>query len=1371
MAATFNESQKIDYLWKKVGYGVTKTAEETTKQAFNESIPSPLLYRGDLIWMESNQIPSTSPAATSSIVQVYQDGVGSFSPSVECTEDLTSPDNQTWKTNLTNWVPTQFGSSYLVQVYVANTGVTNPQTSGTKLFQAGSGTDDTWFFDYQSGVLNFNGTNIPAQITGGVTGKSIYIVGYRYVGLIGVTNQPSGNISGNTNIGNLNFTNTTISTITTNSNIYLTPNGTGNLHVTTSLTASGNIVANTGAFYIGDGGFLGNLNTSGVSNGNSNVSIPSSNGNVNISAVGNTTLVVAGNGVNVFGYLTVTGTLIAGNINSNVSSNTVTANSANISGNLYVADTATIGNVRTDHILYANGQPWDLQEAAGANTQIQYNDGNTNFGASANFTFDQTTNLLTVIGNINTTNANLGNLVTANYVNVSSILNGNVGNFSGNLTSLNANLGNLVIANFYKGAFDNTSSNQSNITTVGNLTFLNVDGVANLANALNVQGVANLANTLSVQGVANLANVLNVNGNINANSNIIANANITGANLNTLGLANIGNLEISGKVTGNLIPTIDADGLGNGYNLGTATYRWKDLFLSGNSVYLGEQSITSNASGITLANTTFVTDLQVSNNATINLALTGNTANFSGNVIMPNATVNLELTGNTANFSGNIVALNTNAGNLLLANVANFAVNLVTNNATVNLELTGNTANFSGNVVALNTNAGNLLLANVANISGNLITNNSTINLQLQANTANFSGNVQMDKWLTVADTANVGNLRTDHILYANGVPWDLQEAAGANTEIQYNDGVGNFGASANFTFNYATNLLTVTGNANIASNLYVADTALIGNVRTDHILYANGQPWDLQEAAGSNTQIQFNDGNTNFGASANFTFNQATNLLDVVGNANIASNLYVADTALLGNMRTDHLLYANGSPWDLQEAAGLVTYIQYNADNGDFGASANFTYNDTTQLFTIAGNISASNASLGNLASANYINVLANLSVADTANVGVLRTNYLLYANGQPWDLQEAAGSNTQIQYNDGNTNFGASANFTFNPATNLLNVIGNANVTNFNASGTINAIGNISAGNANLGNLTTSNYFHGIFDNTSSSQPNITSVGNLTNLTIGNATSNVVIVNGNITATGNINANNMNGNFTGTFTGNVIGNITGIGSNTQVLFNYDGDVNGSNAFVFDYAANILILTGTGNITGNLNVSSNVTAANGVFGNISTTGVAGDITGANLISTVTLTASGNITSANANLGNTAIANNVIANTFQMGVGVNEFYHSTVYFATTIATTPNQVLWSTSIANLSAIDFTIISTDETSNTRQTAKIAAAVLGTEVVFNEYSGLYINGGVGSFSVNYQAGSPDTVKLVVTPDSSNLTKYNMMIIQYAK
>ena len=198
MAASFNESQKLDYLWKKLGYGVAKTSipppGSGSKEAFNESIASPLLYRGDLVWKYSGSIPASPPDNTSSIVQVYKDGGGGgYSATVQCTEDLTSPDNQTWKTNLANWIPTQFGDNYLILVFVDTTGSTTPQTTGTRLFQAGSGSDDTWFFDYQAGILNFNGAAIPSVITGGVSGKSVFVVGYRYIGAFGVganvTNQ------------------------------------------------------------------------------------------------------------------------------------------------------------------------------------------------------------------------------------------------------------------------------------------------------------------------------------------------------------------------------------------------------------------------------------------------------------------------------------------------------------------------------------------------------------------------------------------------------------------------------------------------------------------------------------------------------------------------------------------------------------------------------------------------------------------------------------------------------------------------------------------------------------------------------------------------------------------------------------------------------------------------------------------------------------------------------------------------------------------------------------------------------------------------------------------------------------------------------
>jgi hypothetical protein len=300
MAATFNESQKIDYLWKKVGYGVAKTAEPTSKEAFNESIASPLLYRGDLVWTSSGDIPATPPTNTTSLVQVYKDGGGGgYSPTVECTEDLTAPDNQTWKTNLTNWVPTQFGDNYLVQVYVAASGITNPQTAGTKLFAAGSGNDDTWFFDYQAGILNFNGANIPSQITGGVTGKSIYIVGYRYVGPFGVGGStPTQIVSGTSNV----------SVVSSGGNVSVGIGGTGNVAVfsITGLSVTGNI---TGNYFIGNGSLLTGISTSGgnISNGTSNVNIATANGNVTIGVAGTSNVAVFTN----------TGVSLTGNVTAN----------------------------------------------------------------------------------------------------------------------------------------------------------------------------------------------------------------------------------------------------------------------------------------------------------------------------------------------------------------------------------------------------------------------------------------------------------------------------------------------------------------------------------------------------------------------------------------------------------------------------------------------------------------------------------------------------------------------------------------------------------------------------------------------------------------------------------------------------------------------------------------------------------------------------------------------------------------------------------------------------------------------------------------------------------------------------------------------
>ncbi len=116
------------------------------------------------------------------------------------------------------------------------------------------------------------GETIPAALT---AGKVLYIVGYRYVGLTGVTNLPSG-----TDIGNIQITGSNIAGTSANANVNLNPNGSGQVVVAGNITAS---------YLFGNGSQLSGIDTSGVSNGTSNLSIPTANGNVNITAGGNTT--------------------------------------------------------------------------------------------------------------------------------------------------------------------------------------------------------------------------------------------------------------------------------------------------------------------------------------------------------------------------------------------------------------------------------------------------------------------------------------------------------------------------------------------------------------------------------------------------------------------------------------------------------------------------------------------------------------------------------------------------------------------------------------------------------------------------------------------------------------------------------------------------------------------------------------------------------------------------------------------------------------------------------------------------------------------------------------------------------------------------
>ena len=205
------DSQKVDYLWKKLGYGSTKTDTNTNKKAPNEAIASPLLLRGDKVWKQAGSIPGVLPGSSAGVVTVYPTSLPD-----ECTLDGTATANRSWLTGLTDWIPPELGSTYQVKVYIHTSGSAGSAASGgDQVFATGSGNDDEWFFDYQSGVLHFIGENLPDGIT--FTGKSVYISGGRYTGTFGV----GASAGEDSTIGNLEVSGTTITTVTASENIIL----------------------------------------------------------------------------------------------------------------------------------------------------------------------------------------------------------------------------------------------------------------------------------------------------------------------------------------------------------------------------------------------------------------------------------------------------------------------------------------------------------------------------------------------------------------------------------------------------------------------------------------------------------------------------------------------------------------------------------------------------------------------------------------------------------------------------------------------------------------------------------------------------------------------------------------------------------------------------------------------------------------------------------------------------------------------------------------------------------------------------------------------------------------------------------------------
>jgi hypothetical protein len=451
-------SQKVDLLYKQA-FGVTKTDTEANKSPSNEAIASPLLNRGDTLWTQADQIPGVAATVTG-IVTAYT-GTGA----AECTADNTTVPvggvYPTWKTSLTYWIPAEFGATYSVSVFVDDAGVADPTSTGTQIFGAGSGGTGEFFYNYQSGVLNFIGETIPAALT---STKVLYIVGYRYVGKTGVNNLPD------SQIGNLSIADQTVTGQDVDANIILTPNGTGQVVTGGNLTAS---------FFYGNGSQLTGIDATGIQNGTSNVRIPVADGNIELNVDGGLTANVTDTGL-----VMTNGNLDLGNI---IATGT-TVGTGNITG----------GNLNTGGVVAATGNVAGGNLTSAGVVEVTGNviGGNLRSGGLVLVTGNVTGGNLTTAGLVLATgNVTGGNLTTAGAADV-----------TGNISAGNIDGGNLVQANFFTGTLiDGTSNititNNGNVTLVaeGNASMVVSDTGANIVGTVNANGVATLGSIVTAQ--------------------------------------------------------------------------------------------------------------------------------------------------------------------------------------------------------------------------------------------------------------------------------------------------------------------------------------------------------------------------------------------------------------------------------------------------------------------------------------------------------------------------------------------------------------------------------------------------------------------------------------------------------------------------------------------------------------------------------------------------------------------------------------------------------------------------------------------------------------------------------------------------------
>jgi hypothetical protein len=622
---------------------------------------------------------------------------------------------------------------------------------------------------------------------------------------------------------------------------------------------------------------------------------------------------------------------------------------------------------------------------------------------------------------------------------------------------------------------------------------------------LTTDGYGNLSWSSKTTIIANIIDLSNTNPAVmTVDSNIVSYTN--GTAITILGVEGNANSEVNGQTfyvkvapdyntTGEvglyISDALDSPNAFNGANLiytnspnATAT---STFGTSGSSPAAGvEGSIQYNVSGV-------LTGSSLLKFANSNVEIS------SSNVVVTGGNVSANLLTGTLTTAAqpNITSTGTLAGLVVSGSItpsANITYNLGNNTNRFNDLYLANSTIYIGSQT-ISANSTNVIISGLltANISGNISGNATT------AGTVTTAAQPNITSVGTLTSLSVSGNIITGNLSGANAITANYFIGSGNNlSNIQ--------GANVTGAVSYASTANSV-ALANVSGAGNVASINLDGS--SSNILYGNGV-FAAAAVAYGNSNV------------ATFLASYGSNTITTTGNVSVG-NIIGNGQALTGIAGANVTGTVSSAT-----TAGTVTTA----------AQPNITSTGTLASLSVSGN-----ANIGNIGTAGLITATGNLNAGNIITGGVVSATGNITAGlfvgdgGGLSNINIAAGSS--ITNGNSNVSVGANTNV-------VVSVSGTSNVvvitnTGINVTGTVSASGNITAGNVSATLFTGA--LNGTLTSASAAQPNVTSLGTLTSLSVsGNAnvgnlnTANAGFVGGNnvsFTTGANTNAGTFIGNF----------------------------------------------------------------------------------------------------------------------------------------------------------------------------------------------------------------------------------------------